>query len=219
MSRKTLVFGVSGLIGSSLVPLLAQEFDEIIAPVRRLHGNSHDRLQTPVIDFETLPQNAALFKNIEVLFYCLGSTRKRAGSYEKFRSIEWKLANQVLGSAKQYGVPKVVMISAKGANENSLFGYNRVKGEVERYAKNLQFDNLIIARPSLLMGERSEIRMIEGLSISLFKPILKPLQKFSPNMAPIQDYELAKALVVASKTCRKPMTILENEDLLRLNSN
>lgn len=216
--RKALLFGVSGLIGSSLAPLLTKEFDEVVAPVRKPYGTNDPQIQTPLIDFSELPQNAALFQNAEILFYCLGSTRKRAGSFSKFREIEWLLANQVLGSAKTFGVKKVVMISAQGANENSLFGYMKVKGDLERYAQSLGFDHLVIARPSLLMGERAETRILEGFSVSLLKPVLKPLQRLIPKVAPISDFELAKALALSAQKCRKRIWILENKELLDLAS-
>jgi len=216
MSRKVLIFGVSGLIGSSLAPLLTKEYEEVVAPVRKPHGNNDPQLQTPIIDFSQLSTNASLFYGSEVLFYCLGTTRKRAGSFAKFRETEWSLANQVLGSARQFGVPKVVLISAQGANERSLFGYMKVKGDIERYAQSLGFDRLVIARPSLLMGERSEMRALEGLSISLLKPVLRPIQRYFPKSAPIQDFELSQALVKCAQMTRKSVWIVENQELLSI---
>ena len=107
-------------------------------------------------------------------------------------------------------------LSARGADENSLFGYMKVKGHIERYARELGFPKLVIARPSLLMGERSESRFLEGLSISLAKPLMKPLQRFMPKSAPIQDFELARALAASAQLTKKSIWILENEDLIRL---
>jgi uncharacterized protein YbjT (DUF2867 family) len=214
---KVLLFGISGLIGSTLAPLLSRDFDELIAPVRKPHGNNDARIQTPIIDFEKInTAHRDLFSGVDTLFYCLGSTRARAGSFANFQRIEWQLANAVLGTARECGVSKVIMLSARGADEMSLFGYLRVKGHVERYARELRFPQLIIARPSLLMGERAESRFFEGVSISLARPILKPLQRFVPASAPIQDNELAKALIAASRSARGSLWVIENKELLRL---
>jgi len=214
---KALLFGISGLIGSSLAPLLTKEFDEVVAPVRKPHGNNDENIQTPLVNFEKMAsEHRALFEGVDTLFYCLGSTRARAGSFADFQRIEWQLANAVLGTARECGVPKVVMLSARGAEEMSLFGYMRVKGHLERYAKELGFKRLAIARPSLLMGERSESRFFEGLSIAVAKPLLKPLQRFIPKSAPIRDDELARALAKAAQKMKSSLWILENDELIRL---
>ena len=216
---KALLFGISGLIGSSLAPLLTKDFDVVIAPGRKPHGNDNERIQTPVIDFSAIgTRHREIFAGTDALFYCLGTTRARAGSFAQFQQLEWQLANAVLGNAREAGVPKVVMISARGANEMSLFGYMRVKGHLERYAKELRFPKLVIARPALLMGERSELRLLEGLSISLAKPLVSPLQKFFPKAAPIRDTELARALARSAQLAKSSLWILENDELIRLGS-
>ena len=214
---KALLFGISGLIGSSLAPLLSKDYESVVAPTRKPYGNNDEKIQTPVIRFERLTtDHLDLFQNVDVLFYCLGTTRARAGSFSEFQRIEWQLANQVLGSARAAGIKKVVMISARGANELSLFGYMRVKGHIERYAKELGFEKLVIARPSLLMGERSESRVLEGLSISIAKPLVTPLQRLIPKSAPIRDSELAQALAKSAQVTKKSLWIIENDELIRL---
>jgi uncharacterized protein YbjT (DUF2867 family) len=214
---KALLFGISGLIGSSLAPLLSKDYDDVVAPVRKPYGTNNDKLKTPIVDFDRLSgEHRALFEGADVLFYCLGSTRSRAGSFNDFQRIEWQLANQVLGTARAAGVQKVVMISSRGADEMSLFGYLRVKGHIERYAKELGFQKLVIARPSLLMGERSESRFFEGLSISIAKPLVNPLQRIFPKAAPIRDEELARALAKAAQVAKKSLWVAENDELIRL---
>ncbi len=214
---KALLFGISGLIGSSLAPMLSKDFDQVIAPGRKPHGHNDEHLQTPVVNFERLAtEHRDLFLGADVLFYCLGTTRSRAGSFADFQRIEWQLANAVLGTARECGVPKVVLISARSADEMSLFGYLRVKGHIERYAKELGFGKLVIARPSLLMGERAESRFFEGLSISLARPLVKPLQKFFPKAAPIRDVELARALARSAQRAKSSLWVIENDELVSL---
>jgi uncharacterized protein YbjT (DUF2867 family) len=181
-------------------------------------GTNDERLQIPLVDFDKLENHASLFRGVDSLFYCLGSTRKRAGSFAEFQKIEWALATSVLSSAKAAGIPQIILLSSKGANPDSFIGYLRVKGLVERFASDQNFKKLIIARPSLLMGERGESRMLEGLSMSLSKPLLKPFQKYYPSVAPIQDHALAQALLKAAHNnaqSSKRLLILENSDLLK----
>jgi uncharacterized protein YbjT (DUF2867 family) len=44
------------------------------------------------------------------------------------------------------------LVSAMGANAKSSVFYNRVKGELEEALAQLPFDGLVVARPSLLLG-------------------------------------------------------------------
>jgi uncharacterized protein YbjT (DUF2867 family) len=44
-----------------------------------------------------------------------------------------------------------------GANAESSVFYNRVKGELEEAVTQLSFEGLVIARPSLLIGDRAAL--------------------------------------------------------------
>ena len=76
-------------------------------------------------------------------------------------------------AARAAGASRCGVVTAMGANAHSRIFYNRVKGEVERDLQALGFATLVIARPSLLVGERQALqqaaRPAESLSIQLFK--------------------------------------------------
>jgi uncharacterized protein YbjT (DUF2867 family) len=65
-----------------------------------------------------------------------------------------------------------------GANPKSKVFYNRVKGELEDGLAQLAFGGLVIARPSLLIGDRQALgqpkRLLETASVVGSK-ILGPL--------------------------------------------
>lgn len=214
---KAVLCGITGLIGSSLAPQLTKYFDKVTATVRREHLSNNEKIEIIKCDYPQLKHHPEIFRNASSVFYCLGTTQKRAGSSAKFREIEWQLANQVIDECFNHQVPQLVLLSSKGANAQSLFPYFKVKGDIERLARSKNFPSLIIARPSLLMGERSESRLLEGLSIRALAPIIKPLQKYCPSQAPIRDFELAFALAKASQIYRKGTKVLENSDLINLN--
>lgn len=218
-AKKAVLCGITGLIGSSLPPHLAKCFEQITAPVRRPHTSNHASIQIRECDYNKLESYPEVFAGAQSLFYCLGTTRNAAGSSAKFREIEWTLATQFLKAAQFFHIPQVVLLSARGADPQSLFPYFKVKGDIERLAQSMNFPSLIIARPSLLMGERSESRFFEGLSAKAAKPILPQLQKHLPAQAPIEDYQLASALVKASQhfdpSSHRGVQILENKDLIR----
>ena len=79
------------------------------------------------------------------------------------------------------GARRFVLVSAPGANEDSLSFYLRAKGRIERRVSELGFDSLQIVRPPLILGERSDSRPLERLAATVFK--LLPacvLGKFRP---------------------------------------
>jgi uncharacterized protein YbjT (DUF2867 family) len=59
------------------------------------------------------------------------------------------------------GTSAYVLNSATGANPNSSFFYNRVKGELETSLTRLGFDSLSYVRPGVIGGTRDELRFWE----------------------------------------------------------
>lgn len=215
---KAALFGISGLVGSATAPLLIGKVEKLIAPVRKSYGNSIANIETPIVDFNDLKtKHSQLLQGVDCVVYCLGSTLKKAGSVSAFRQIEWQLATNVASLAKASGVRRFVLLSASGTSPDSLIPYTKVKGEIERFVTELRFAELVIAKPSLLVGDRAESRIFEGVSIKLTRPLLKPLQRFVPKFAPIQDIQVARALALLTvMPLRKPVTIVSNQELIEM---
>ena len=55
----------------------------------------------------------------------------------------------------------MAVVSSIAAHSESKVFYSKVKGDTENALKKLNFDTLIILRPSLLLGNRAELRMAE----------------------------------------------------------
>jgi uncharacterized protein YbjT (DUF2867 family) len=212
------LFGISGLIGSATAPLLVSSFDKVIAPVRKAYFNDLINIKTQEVDFERLlSDHRTLLHNIDCVVYCLGTTLKKAKSINNFRKVEWNLATSVSTLAKESGVRRFVLLSASGASADSIIPYSQTKGQIERFITELRFAELLIAKPSLLVGDRAETRVIEGISVKLTAPLLKSLQRWVPKVAPIQDIQVARALAkAATMPLKKPVTILTNDELISL---
>jgi uncharacterized protein YbjT (DUF2867 family) len=88
-----------------------------------------------------------------------GTTIKKAGSKEAFRSVDLPLSFARL--AHQAGAQDFALVSAIGASVDSSFFYARVKGELERDVREIGFRSLTILRPSIIEGERDEVRLAE----------------------------------------------------------
>jgi uncharacterized protein YbjT (DUF2867 family) len=73
------------------------------------------------------------------------------------------------------GARQFAIVTSMGANPESSIFYNRIKGEVERDLTALNYPTLLIFRPSLLFGNRSENRFTERIAsgaMRLFSPLI-----------------------------------------------
>ena len=61
------------------------------------------------------------------------------------------------GSRKRRGVTRLGLVSALGADSKSSVFYNRVKGDAEQAIAALGFESMVIARPSMLLGDRTAL--------------------------------------------------------------
>lgn len=188
---KCITAGSSGLIGSHLLELLNLDsrVTEIVALTRKDTVFSSPKVKYTIVDFEALP----VLENADIAFCSLGSTIKKAGSKNSFFKIDHDYIINFAKACHKAGVPNFIFISSMGADPHSKVFYNQVKGQTEKDLGEIGFKNLILIRPSLLLGERSEFRLGEFLA-------QKILQAFSPVMlGPLKLIKPIDALIVARK--------------------
>lgn len=203
-----LLAGATGLTGEHLLDRLLSEptVARMLAPTRRPLA-AHPNLENPVGDLQSLlPQ---LSGQVDTAFCCLGSTIKRAGSQEAFRAVDHDLVLAFARRARELGARHLVVISALGANPNSSVFYNRVKGETEEALKAMDWPQLTIARPSLLLGARREFRLGERLAAVL-------LRWLPGKYRGIDACVLARALWRLALEEEDGVRVIESSDLRRL---
>lgn len=209
-----LLLGASGLTGGYCLQELLNEnqFDKIIALSRKPLNMKHPKLEQIITDFSDLTSLQSTLK-AEVVFCCLGTTIKKAGSKEKFKQIDYEYPLRVAQITKENGTHTFALVSAMGANTNSLFFYSRVKGELEQALRNLSFPSLIILQPSLLLGDRKEKRIGEdiGKVISAVLGFLIPAKYKA-----IHAQQVAKAMVKLSLQGLSGTTIKENDEIKKV---
>lgn len=192
--RKAMVAGATGLVGRAIVEgLLA---DRTVAEVhcvgRRKPDIAHAKLTAHIVDFAALPPLPPL----DEVYLALGTTIKVAGSQEAFRSVDFDANLAVARAAFEAGARRAGLVSAMGASSRSGVFYSRVKGELEEALAQIPFQGLVIARPSLLVGNRSAlgqpVRRGEEIGFALGKALgfLVPA-----NYRPIEAVRVAKALL------------------------
>lgn len=194
--RIVIIAGATGLVGKEILQgLLA---DDNVAQVhslgRKAPAMEHPKLMTHVVDFSALPALPAA----DEAFLALGTTIKTAGSQDAFRAIDFDANLAVAQAALAAGVKKMGLVSAMGANPTSTIFYSRVKGELEAVLQQMPLEGLVIARPSMLIGDRAAlgqaVRRGEGWAAALSN-VLGVL--IPSNYMPIQATAVASALLSA----------------------
>jgi uncharacterized protein YbjT (DUF2867 family) len=219
---RALIAGATGLIGSQLVGMLAEDgdYDQVIVLSRRPVKLDLAGAEVVVIDFdqlqETLPRLLAN-RAPEDIFCCLGTTIAKAGSQAEFRKVDYHYCLQLAKAGLELGARHFLLVSAMGANPSSRNFYSRTKGELERAVESLGYPRLTIFRPSLLDGDRGEKRLGEELALSLLRPLQGITEKLMPAYAPIAATQVAKAMQrTAASTNDRGVNIIKSDRIRRL---
>ena len=188
---QVLITGATGLVGGHLLRMLINEpkVNAIAAPTRRPLGdmpgvfNPHDPQLTDAL------------------------ARREAGSKEAFIHADYTLVVDTALTGRRLGAQHMLVVSAMGANAHSPFFYNRVKGEMEEALIAQNWPKLTIARPSMLLGDRSKQRMNE----TLFAPLFRLLPG---NWKSIDARDVARVMLAeAMRPEHEGVTILSSSEL------
>ncbi len=218
-SNKTaIVIGATGLVGSHLVQSLLDNptYHEVRVFVRREMKMGHPKLKSFVVDFNSPISYEKDLKG-DVLFSCMGTTLKIAGSKEAQYKVDYTFQFHVAECAKKNGVSQMILVSATGANSQSMFFYSRMKGELEDAIKRLKFDSTVYVRPSVLIGDRPENRTGEKISV----PLINAVSKIFPSIKKykgIKGEEVAQAMLQLSNSFRDRFICIELDELLPYSS-
>lgn len=164
MGNTALVIGATGLVGRALTNQLAEagHISKIITLTRRPAPHPSAKVQNQVIDFDHLEDYAASFR-ADLLFSCLGTTRKKAGSIAAQRQVDLDYQYRAAQLAAVHGVRHYLLVSSSNANPVSNNPYLKMKGELEERVQTLPFKRISIFQPSLLRGSRVDFRFGEKL--------------------------------------------------------
>ncbi|MFN3304045.1 MAG: hypothetical protein ACK44A_10015 [Roseateles sp.] len=204
MPEPSWIAGATGLVGRAL----RAELSQAIALARRPGAG------LTVVDY-TRPATFAALPAPRRLLIALGTTLAQAGSRKAFRAVDFDAVVTVARAARAAGATHCALVSALGADARSGLFYNRVKGEAEAALAALGFERLVIARPSLLDGERpaQPHRTGEAWALRLSRP-LAPL--IPARWRPITADRVARALRLALDQPGPAVQVLESAQLQTL---
>ena len=169
-----LVAGATGLVGGHLLDTLleAPDYGRVYALTRRPLGREHPRLANRVVAF---PRMAEQLKGMVATdaYCCLGTTIAQAGSQQAFRDVDLDAVLTFAQTARALGVTRFIVVSSVGADPGSSKFYLRTKGEMEEAVTAVGFASVDILQPSLLLGDRKQVRPVELLG-SILAPVINP---------------------------------------------
>jgi uncharacterized protein YbjT (DUF2867 family) len=192
---KALIIGATGATGKDLVDELLNDpkVFAIVTFVRRSSGLAHPKLTEILTDFDQLEAVSSAI-NGDVVFLCLGTTLKQAGTKQRQWQIDYEIPAKFAELAKTNGVSSAVLLSAYGASAKSKVFYSQVKGKLEDQVESLAFYQFIIFRPGLLLRKGTD-RFGELFAAGLlnFLNIMGLFRKFKPLPTKILAEKMAKA--------------------------
>ncbi len=214
MARTAVVAGASGLVGRELVNRLSRTpaYGRTIALTRRALELEHPGLIEAPARFDALDDVLAPLvspSNPIDAYCCLGTTIRAAGSKPAFYRVDHDLVLAFARWAAGAPVARLVVISALGADAASRVFYNRVKGETESDLRAVAGSRLVLVRPSLLDGPRTESRWSETFALALTRPVRTWLPA---TFRPVGVEDVAQSMIDAA-LAGAPPAVLESAAL------
>lgn len=213
--RTALLAGASGLIGTALLALLrdSPRYRHTHVLLRRaLPGVVADARVTPhIVAFDALPDPLPA---IDDVYIALGTTIKVAGSQAAFRRVDFDHVVATARAAKAAGARRLAVVSALGADSNSKVFYSRVKGEMQAAITQLGYESVLIAQPSLLIGDRATLGQPERAGEVWAARLLGPVMALVPRgVRPIHARQVAGALLASTLAAQPGVRILGSGDM------
>ena len=210
--KTALLFGSSGLVGGYLLNQLIKDinYSKIKLFVRTDAEISDPKVEIIKTDFNNLQNHKEDIKGDDC-FFCIGTTKKNSPDKDEYKRVELDIPKEIAQIAKSNLVNSFIFVSALYANPKSSGDYVKFKGLVEEELKELNFQKLVLMRPSFLMGDRKEKRVGEKIGIFVFKLLspllLGPLKK----MKPIHSETVARAMIIIIQNDIQKTTFESNE--------
>ena len=212
-AMRALVLGATGAVGKDLVEQLLKDdaFERVSVFVRRPLALENPKLTVHVIDFDQPEQWRQLLQG-DVLFSCLGTTIKAAGSQEAQWKVDYTYQYEAAKAARENGVGTYALVSSIGANPKSKVFYPRMKGALEVAVKELGFPACFILQPPSLVrkgsdrfGEKAGVVMLRAFNaIGLMR-----------SWTPMPTEEVAAAMVRLAKSGRLATETVVAQDILK----
>ena len=173
---KAIIIGGTGATGKQLlIQLIRNQNCELVTSIGRrsaLDGEKNDKLVDIVVEsLFKLTSTENYWKDNDVFFNCIGTTRQRAGGAKEFINIESGISNEAAKMAANAKIPHASLISAKGANHKIWANnwiqpllYMKTIGQKEQTViSNYFFNRVSIFKPGMLIRLQGKQTWLENI--------------------------------------------------------
>jgi uncharacterized protein YbjT (DUF2867 family) len=120
----------------------------------------------------------------------------------------------VARAGRAAGATRLGIVSALGADPTSSVFYNRVKGEMQEAVTKLGYESVVVAQPSLLIGDREALRQPTRTGEAWAQRLLGPVASLIPaRIRPVRAADVAAALLVAVQRASPGVTFVPSRDM------
>ncbi len=191
-------------------------YDRVIALVRRPIVTSHQKLHQELTNFEAFSKHPV--SACDAAYCALGTTIRTAGSQAAFRRVDHDYVASFAQWARAGGTQSFALVSSVGADANSGNFYLRTKGEAEQSVERVGIRDTHLFRPSILIGDRAETRVGESIGVAFMHAVqfglVGKLRRYRATAA----FDVARAMVAASRGRYPGVHVYEYPDIIRLAS-
>ena len=174
---KAIIIGGTGATGKQLLnQLIRNQNCDLVTSIGRRpvwDGKKNDKLVDIVVEsLFKLTSTEQYWKDNDVFFNCIGTTRQRAGGAKEFINIESGISNEAAKMAANAKIPHASLISAKGANHkiwakdwiHPLLYMKTIGQKEQTIISNFSFNSVSIFKPGMLIRLRGKQTWFEDFS-------------------------------------------------------
>lgn len=223
MSKKksVVMIGATGAVGSHVVRGLAQmETVERLTLLGR-HAFSDiasEKIEQHIVDVLDPAAYSQFLSGHTAAICTLGVGQPSKVTKEQFLKIDRDAVLEFATACKEAGIRHFQLLSSVGADPNSSAFYLRGKGELEQGLKGLNFEQLSLFHPSMILTPQNRYGLMQGLTLLIWpwlNPLLPgPLRKFRG----IRVDQLGRAIALNTDQNQPGVQTLEWYDFNAINN-
>ena len=152
MSKKILLVGASGLVGSNLLHVLKKNESELVLLSRKKLENQMG-IEQIITNFDDI-KKINYQETIDEVYIAIGKKLSlleliyiKKENQRSFQKVDFDYIKSIAEFALSRGAKSIALISAVGADNNSKNLYLNVKGKIEEEILSLGYEKVVIARP------------------------------------------------------------------------
>ncbi|KAI1400014.1 NAD(P)-binding protein [Hypoxylon fuscum] len=226
MTSTAAVIGSTGLVGSHILStVLGLDAFKTVHTISRRAPKTESPKLAALIEADTEKWSSSLSSITpppSVVFSALGTTRAQAGGIENQWKIDHDLNIELAKAAHAANVKTFVFVSSGGTRGlgSSRVPYSKMKVGVEDAIKSLSFDQAIILRPGLILGNRE----VEHAFGPLLNTVVRSLSmigqgvqdKFGQEAEVIGRAAVRASILAAEGKAPSKYWVLEQADIVKL---